>query len=225
MRKVILTLLASAFVVAIAAPALADEGAPRLISSSQGAWASWSFREPLSPTSWRETDTYVSVYRFGNETYANLSRGLLTCTETTDPQPTPIDGRSKPTPKGGYGYDCTGTWAGGDVELPRGAFSMDALQFTKAHLAVTIPLQSYDAEGNPTGAAVPTTVDADWTGTGTVQRTNGHSSYCDASSCFVDVFTYSYRSAVANASIDKAPLGQSADASLSGDHTIAIGIA
>jgi hypothetical protein len=217
MRKVLLILIASACVVAFAAPALAHEGGTRVLFTSQTAWTSFSSREPISPTSWRQTDTYVSVYRTANETYASVSRGLLTCTETTEPQPV-REGKPYPKP-----FDCSGTWTDGYAEIARDAFTMDALRLTAAHLDATIPLQSYDSQGNPTGPAVPTKIVADWSGNGRLQNSNGHSSYCEGGTCFINVFTYSSRQAASALFIDGTVIGKTLDSYLSADRNIMIG--
>lgn len=213
MRKIALALLTPAAVICLAAPARAALPVDRPLHSSEGAWASWYTREPLSATSWRETSHYLSAYKSNDGTFVSLSRGIFTCTESTatpPPEPSP-----KPIPRP---YDCTGTWADGSAE---GGFVMDG-RLTEASVKAAIPLQSWDENGNPVGGPVPTTVVASWTGTGRLHRNSYHSSFCDGIDCYIDVYTSSYRQATAGSSIGDVALGDTTDASMSSDRSISI---
>lgn len=210
MRKIALVLIAPAIALTLAAPARAALPADGPVHRSEGAWASWFTREALSATSWRETSTYVSAYRSADGVFVNVSRGIFTCTENATP---PSDPRPKPSPE--YAT-CTGTWADGSTD---GGFVVDR-RLDGATVKAIVPLRSWDQDGNSVGGPVPTTVVAQWTGTGRIDRNSYHSSFCDGLSCYLDVFTSSYRRATAAGTIGDVELGDTGDASLSSDRSV-----
>lgn len=198
MRRWILLALASAFVLAVGAPAQAAKPT-KTTYDSVSANAFWTTEEQLSPTTVKRTTWYVGVYQSSDGTFSDLYLDTSTCTQTL------------------RGESCTYEFMSGYSDLSEAEFTIDREDLTGAHLEETYLLESWDKDGNMS-ESFPATIVADWTGVGEIERNSGKSSYCDKYVCYKSTFEDAFRSAEAFGTVNGEDLGETYDAYLSSSH-------